>query len=249
MLEFLMVIIFIGSVIVLYVSRLPSIKGARGEARVNSFLRSNLNSQQNYILSDLTLPTTGGTTQIDHIVLSPNGVFVIETKNMSGWIFGDANQSRWTQVFRRQKFQFQNPIRQNYKHIKVVQDLLGIEMRQIYNVVVFVGSAEPRTIMPENILWDSGDLLRYIRSKQPICFFNRDLQSFMEKLKNAALEKSRKTSRAHVGNVRKMLAERQNDKTKCPRCRANMVERTNHKTGEKFLGCSRYPKCKGTREL
>lgn len=251
--DFLIIIVFIVGLVAFLGLFLglesPSSKGAAGEARVDSSLRSNLNDQEYYIFADLTLPTTGGITQIDHTVLSRNGIFVIETKNMSGWIFGDADHARWTQVLHRHKSQFQNPLRQNYKHIKVVQDLLGIEIRQLHNVVVFVGSAEPKTDMPENVLWDTSELLDYICSKQLTHFSDSQLRIFRERLSSNALETNSETNRAHVNYLIAKADERQNDKTKCPRCTATMVERSNRKSGEKFLGCSRYPKCKGTRKI
>jgi hypothetical protein len=37
--------------------------------------------------------------------------------------------------------------------------------------------------------------------------------------------------------------------TECPRCGATMVTRRNRETGDAFLGCSRFPACKGTRSL
>ena len=76
----------------------PERKGARGERRVHSALSSVLDKNEYRILSDLILPVAGGTTQLDHLVLSRFGIFVIETKNMSVWIFGDADQQTWTQV-------------------------------------------------------------------------------------------------------------------------------------------------------
>ncbi|PHQ98653.1 MAG: nuclease [Marinosulfonomonas sp.] len=247
--EILAFILFIGVVIAFLLQLSSSSKGAAGEARVNSSLRSNLNSHEYYVLTDLTLPTKGGTTQIDHIVLSRNGIFVVETKNMSGWIFGDANKARWTQVLHRHKTQFQNPLRQNYGHLRVVQDLLGIETKQLHNVVVFAGSAEPKTDMPENVLWDTRELSDYIRSRQNAHFSDNQLRIFKERLNRNALDANRETNRAHIKHVKAKVAEQQNDKTKCPRCTAKMVERSNRKSGEKFLGCSRFPKCKGTREI
>lgn len=93
----------------------PTVIGAEGERRINSTLSRKLDERDYVLVEDLTLPTSHGTTQVDHIVLSRFGVFVIETKNMSGWIFGGKDQARWTQVMRRKKSQFQNPIRQNYR--------------------------------------------------------------------------------------------------------------------------------------
>jgi restriction system protein len=246
--ELLTIGLIIAVVVAYWYLRSPSFKGAVGEARVNSSLRSNLNALEYQVLTDLTLPTKGGTTQIDHIVLSRNGVFVVETKNMSGWIFGDVNQARWTQVLHRHKSQFQNPLRQNYMHIKVVQDLLGIETNQLHNVVVFAGSAEPKTDMPTNVLWSTRELAGYVRSKQIAHFSDSQLRNFVERLNSNSLESNRATKRAHVEYLKTKATGRQNDNTKCPRCAATMVARSNRKSGEKFLGCSRFPKCKGTRK-
>lgn len=55
-------------------------------------------------------------------VVSPYGVFVIETRNMDGWIFGSEKQPVWTQKFPRKSFRFQNPLRQNYKHVKAIEN-------------------------------------------------------------------------------------------------------------------------------
>ena len=65
---------------------------------------------------NIIIPTNNGTTQIDHIIVSPFGLFVIETKNYKGWIFGSEKQSKWTQSLYGKKYTFQNPLRQNYKH-------------------------------------------------------------------------------------------------------------------------------------
>ena len=50
-------------------------------------------------IHNVILPARNGTTKIDHIVVSIYGLFLIETKNMDGWIFGSAQQETWTQQF------------------------------------------------------------------------------------------------------------------------------------------------------
>lgn len=233
----------------------PAFKGSRGEVRVNKRLNSSLDEQEYHVLRDLTLPTKGGTTQIDHVVVSRFGIFVIETKNMKGWIFGSANQARWTQTLHRYKSQFQNPLRQNYKHIKVIEELLGIQSQQLHNVVAFVGSAVPRTDMPENVLWSDRELAAYIKSKRSTFFEQNDVLAFVNRLNNNALEASRQTNRDHVRNLNNRanapailpsVSALKNSSTRCPRCRSSMVERSNRKSGQKFFGCSQYPKCRGT---
>lgn len=227
----------------------PTAIGAEGERRVNSILCRRLDEQDYTLFRDLTLPTSQGTTQIDHLVVSRFGVFVVETKNMSGWIFGGKSQSHWTQVMRRHKSRFQNPLRQNYHHVKVVQDLLGLNADQLENLVVFVGSAEPKTEMPANVFWSERDLVVYISSQKVVRLTEDEVADFAQKLRHSTLGASKETRRAHVHHVREKVAEKEADLTKCPRCGAKMVERANRQTGQSFLGCSRYPKCRGTRKV
>ena len=76
----------------------PFLKGKLGEFTVAIHAKLYLKDPQYLLLNDLTLPDgEGGTTQIDHLLLSPYGIFVIETKNYKGWIFGNERQKIWTQ--------------------------------------------------------------------------------------------------------------------------------------------------------
>ncbi len=110
-------------------------KGMVGEGMLNSFLGISLNKEEYRILKDVTLPTEDGTTQIDHIVVSRYGIFVIETKNYKGWIFGSKHQKKWTQSIYGKKHTFQNPLHQNYKHTKTLQKLLNLDDDKIFSIV------------------------------------------------------------------------------------------------------------------
>ena len=68
--------------------------------------------------NNVTINANNGTTQIDQIIVSKFGIFVIEVKNLKGWIFGDEKTAKWTQVLYGKKYQFQNPLRQNFRHTK-----------------------------------------------------------------------------------------------------------------------------------
>ena len=94
----------------------PIIKGKFGEFAVKTHVKLYL--KEHYVLlNDCTLPDgQGGTTQIDHILLSPFGIFIIETKNYKGWIFGTERQKTWTQKIYKNSYKFQNPLHKNYKH-------------------------------------------------------------------------------------------------------------------------------------
>ena len=100
--------------VIRHVLGLPTVKGAIGEMRVSRIL-GKLDSQSYHIFHDTYLPRPDGkgTTQIDHIVVSPFGIFVIETKNMKGWIFGNKGSRQWTQSLPGgNKFKIQNPLHQ-----------------------------------------------------------------------------------------------------------------------------------------
>ena len=63
----------------------------RGEARLSRVARQHFKSPDYFLMNHITLPLGDGTTQIDHILVSRFGVFVIETKHCKGWIFANAN--------------------------------------------------------------------------------------------------------------------------------------------------------------
>jgi hypothetical protein len=219
----------------------PKFKGARGERRVNAALKKHL-SEEYHIITDLTLPSLGKTTQIDHVIISRFGVFVIETKNMQGWIFGDANRSQWTQTIYRHKTQFQNPLRQNFKHIKAIQNVLNINQNYIHNLVVFVGSAEPRTSMPANVIWDIFDLLDYILLHEDVFFDEDEVTAIYARLSDDEFTTNLENQRAHISNLEQAI-------NLCPRCGSALEVRINKRSCSQFLGCIRFPSCKGTRPI
>jgi restriction system protein len=124
-----------------------------GEAIVRKILTGYCEVSTAHLLNNVTLPYKDGTTQIDHILITQNGIIVIETKNYSGWIFANSEQKEWTQVKYKLKFRFQNPIFQNYLHVSAVQDLLDfIPKNQIQSLVVFTGDAEFKTDIPSDVI-------------------------------------------------------------------------------------------------
>jgi len=119
----------------------PWAKGHIGELLVRLFAHWQLDKQTYRRLHNVTLNTPDGTTQIDHVFLSPYGIFVLETKNMSGWIFGSEKQAQWTQKLYKRTFKFQNPLRQNYKHLKALEATLGVNAEHLHSVITFVGGS------------------------------------------------------------------------------------------------------------
>lgn len=116
---------FVPLFILLPILRTPWFKGKAGEAMVNLAAKLFLDKIRYHLIKNVTLPTEDGTTQIDHIIVSRYGVFVVETKNMKGWIFGNAKQRYWTRRVFRHSQTFQSLLHQNLKHVKPHQIVLG----------------------------------------------------------------------------------------------------------------------------
>jgi len=130
----------------------PAMKGSRGEQVVHGILRNALPASEYTILRDVTLPVEDGTVQIDHIVVSRFGIFVIETRSVAGWIFGGESDSQWIQALQHCRFEFPNPLRQNRAHVLALQKQLGLHVSRFHSLVVFAGKAEFRTSMPLNVM-------------------------------------------------------------------------------------------------
>jgi restriction system protein len=204
-------------------------------------------------VNNATLTTSNGTTQIDHIIVSRYGVFVIETKNMEGWIFGTETQSKWTQSLGRTKFQFQNPLHQNYRHIKALEEFLNLPASVFHSVVCFVGKAcELKTALPENVIL--GGPFRYIKSKTLVLLPDERVPEIVAAIKNGLRPKNflglstGETKREHLAS----LTERHSSTTICPKCGGELVMRAvrrGDKAGQQFYGCNKYPACRFTRPL
>jgi restriction system protein len=180
-------------------------KGVFGEFLVNVLAKLLLSKADYTLLHNVTLPTEDGTTQIDHIIVSKYGLFVVETKNLKGWIFGSEKQNIWTQKIFKKSHKFQNPLHQNYKHVKTLEQLLNIDIQSIYSVIVFIGGSVFKTKMPDNVTSGSG-YIRYIKSKAEVLLSDEQVKQLVDQIEQNSLEKSLKTSRAHVVHVKQKIA-------------------------------------------
>ena len=92
------------------------------------------------LLTNLYLPKNdGSTTEIDVLMLSETGLYVFESKNYSGWIFGDEKSKNWMQTLpNKQKERFFNPIWQNKAHINALKSVLEAENESLFkSYIVF----------------------------------------------------------------------------------------------------------------
>ena len=175
----------------------PWFKGIFGEFQVNLATRLSLPRAEYHLIRNVTLPSGNGTTQIDHIIVSRYGVFVVETKNMKGWIFGNPDQKTWTQKIYKHSNKFQNPLHQNYKHVKTLEEQLSLPETAIHSVVVFVGSSTFKTKMPENIT-HVGGYIRHIKSKRECLLTQVEIDEIIGAIETGRLQPGVTTNRAHV---------------------------------------------------
>jgi len=221
-------------------------KGTTGEFVVNLSANLFLDKQKYHLIKNVTLPTDDGTTQIDHIIVSKYGLFVVETKNMKGWIFGNPNQKIWTQKIFKHSSKFQNPLHQNYKHVKTLESFLGLQDYKIFSVVVFIGDNTFKTEMPENVTYGKG-YIRYIKTKTQVVLNEAEVTEITNKIKYGRLAQSFKTTREHVKHVSQIVSDKEKRIT-CPSCGGSMIlieTKQGQNVGKKFWGCSTFPKCRG----
>lgn len=188
----------------------PWFKGWLGEVivHISAFLFLDRNTY--HLIRNVTLPTADGTTQIDHIIVSPYGVFVIETKNMKGWIFGSEKQRYWTQKIYRHSQKFQNPLHQNYKHLKAVQVRLDLADDQICSLVVFVGDNTFKTPMPKNVTRGLG-FLRFIKARKSVVLTTVQVETLVEDIKYGRLQPTWRTHRNHLRHVQGIIERKQTE--------------------------------------
>jgi hypothetical protein len=173
----------------------------RGEALLSRALQAHFGPPDYHLMNHVTLQLKDGTTQVDHILVSRFGVFVIETKDYKGWIFANADQSKWTQVLFRYKFRFQNPIFQNRRHVRAVQGLLDfLPPGTVKSAVVFTGEAEFKTEAPQGV-FDVSGLIDYLREHTVELMSLNRVQFCVGRLETARLAISGKTDVEHVENL------------------------------------------------
>lgn len=233
-------------------------KGEFGEKRVSSIL-NRLPSEFYHVFNNIILPTSKGTSQIDHIVISEYGLFVIETKNYSGKVYGSENAEYWKEYFNwfsrawykyghhSKSYSFYNPIRQNSSHIHALRTLLK-EYGDLpfYSIIVFSNKADLHVTVYSAIVTH----LRYLdytikQYNHPILSDNQ-IQAIIKTISNSQLEATEETVSEHMYNVIE-AKETKSEKIrsgKCPRCGGNLILREGRYG--RFYGCSNYPDCRYT---
>lgn len=223
--------------------------GENGERTVSSYL-ADLECDDYQVFNDLLLRDGYYTTQIDHIILSRYGVFVIETKNVHGKVYGSGNAEFWKQYlpdwgYKRygttQEHQLRNPLWQNAGHIKSLRRLVFDNDIPIHGIVVFPYETDLYVTADQPVLkiWQVVPYIKQYRDK----VLSADQLGFYRRRLLEVISTTESDRQQHLNNVNRNKERRDAAVAsgKCPRCGGTLVLRTG-KYGQ-FYGCSNYPRC------
>lgn len=244
----LLIILVILVIIALLLSQ-PKIIGMIGEKAVSSYL-NRLDREQYQVINNLLLHTNDSarTVQIDHVVVSNYGIFVIETKNYKGWIIGNENDEYWQQVIYKRKEKLHNPIRQNWGHIQALKSILNeFPDLPFYSIITFTTRADLKVKTNIDVVY-SVNLIRTIKKYEDRRIEDDVKEQIFKKLNYLNID-SKENRQAHVAAIHNNINEKNNkiEADICPRCGETLIMR-NGKYGQ-FKGCSNYPKCRFTLKV
>ena len=223
---------------------LPSVKGKRGERKIANLLQSLAANKEAYVINDVIVATDdGNTSQVDHILFARGGIFVIETKNYSGRIYGTDNQREWIQVlaYGKTKNKFYNPVKQNQTHIYRLKEILG-KQYPFVSCVVFLRA--DISYVDSEYIFTPKELKKYLKSEAfAEKITHNDVYDAYSKIYQYK-EKPIQTTKEHIQEIKQTQKDIKN--LICPRCGGQLVLRCS-KDGHEFYGCLNFPKCKFTK--
>lgn len=161
------------------------------------------------ILRNVYLPKENGeTSEVDVIYITQKGIFVFESKNYSGWIFGDEKEQYWTAMLpNKEKNKFYNPIKQNRTHLKWMKEYVGDNI-PLFSIIVFSERCELKKIAIQNkdirvIKRDrTYATVRDIWDKNPDAIEVEKIDKLYERLKRLT-NVDEAVKAAHVANIEK----------------------------------------------
>lgn len=158
-------------------------------------------------LRNVYLPKENGeTSEVDLIYITQKGIFVFESKNYSGWIFGDEKSRNWTAMLpNKQKNPFYNPILQNKTHLKWMRNYVGEDI-PLFSIVVFSERCELKKVTVEsNDIWvikrdQTYATVRDIWDKNPDSVSDSKIEELYVSLKELT-NVDKATKAAHIENI------------------------------------------------
>lgn len=224
---------------------IPFIRGSLGERIVSHRFKPIIEQYGGYIIDNIIIPNGNKSAQIDHILVATYGLFVIETKNYTGHIYGNEEDQKWTQVlaYGNVKNKLYNPIKQNKTHVIALKKELCIDDIYVDSIVVFT-KANLSNVIGKNVFGIKA-AKEYIVSKvENKKISSERVKEIYDKI-NEYKTNPKISKKEHLNKIRENREKIKNNI--CPRCGGNLVLRTS-KSGSEFYGCSNFPRCKFTKE-
>lgn len=220
-------------------------KGRIGERETAIYLNKIEGNKQ--IINNITLNDNGKTRQIDHIAITEAGVFIIETKNFSGQIYGRENSKEWKQYLGKKCYTFANPIHQNFGHTEIVKKVLQGKTDNIYSIVVFTRTGRLKVEDLKDKVMYVDEVKDYIQNKPKVIDINKIQEIYLTLTENRVT--NQEYIENHNYNVKQYVQGKQEKIAQgiCPRCYGKLIKKKG-RYGE-FYGCSNYPECKYTMKI
>ena len=238
-----------------YAQPSPEEKGLRGEWAIDDgIFAAQKMGFPGRIVHNIYVPNKHGThAEIDVLYITQKGIFVFESKNYRGWIFGDGKSTYWTLcVSPNTKHKFYNPILQNQGHIRVLSEYIQQKL-PFFSVIAYSAQCEIKKMsqVPANTYmvhyYDVPSVIQQVWSTQPDIISNQQVAELFQLLVTLR-SKDLDIINNHIQSVQNIV----NNQHICPKCGKELVLRTAKKgtnAGQQFWGCSNYPKCTYTRAL
>ena len=202
-------------------------RGNKGEEKVISTLKKI--KVEHYVFNNVSFISEKNemTHQIDHILVHPHGVFVIETKNYYGEIISDTGEGYWVKIIKDKKEIIRNPLNQNKTHVKVVKRIL--KNVDVVSLVIFVKNNAP--YMPDDNVINLKDLLLFIDSYPYKKLLNKE--EIRDICKEIRENKVKVTKTEHLENISYLKQIKKENKAeiefaiennKCPRCGSDILQ-------------------------
>lgn len=223
------------------------LKGRIGEDRIADILYENVPGKFQ-IFRNLYVPYRGATAELDIVMAHETGVFVFESKNYRGRIYGDLSGLYWVQAFpNRRKRPFYNPVRQNRNHIKALSEYLNMPPRFFRSCIVFSDECELRKVPQTSaftIVTQTSDLaerLQLMISALTPALRPVEIQAISKRLLPLT-DADSSVKKKHIERIRNALKS-----DICPFCGGKLVIRRGKYAD--FGRCSNYPQCKFKRNV
>lgn len=200
--------------------------GTIGEARVDRCLRK-FKGREFARAKDVMLSSHGKTSQIDNILVSRYGIFVIEMKNFAGTVKGKEHEPKWMHISpgrNKTPREFYNPIWQNEGHITALRKLLEKSLPNIpfHNIVVFSDECRSPKIPGVVTLSELRDALQERMNGRPV-LSQTDVAAIKDIIDSNNIKNKRKRSQhiTYAQGVADNAKQREVDKARRMTAEAN----------------------------